>query len=90
MASQLGKRYKCPTCGTEILCIKAGPGDKYSLPAIFPYSSKNGRFSFFLNREVQQVIPVYQVTLVRRVTSVYSVSVRKIRHGWLPCDGTGL
>jgi DNA-directed RNA polymerase subunit RPC12/RpoP len=27
VASQLGKRYKCPTCGTEILCIKAGPGE---------------------------------------------------------------
>ena len=27
MASQLGKRYKCPTCGTEILCIKAGGGE---------------------------------------------------------------
>jgi desulfoferrodoxin-like iron-binding protein len=26
MASQLGKRYKCEVCGTEILCIKAGPG----------------------------------------------------------------
>ena len=27
MASQLGKRYRCPTCGTEILCVKAGPGE---------------------------------------------------------------
>ena len=27
MASQLGKRYKCPTCGSEILCIKAGSGE---------------------------------------------------------------
>ncbi|MGP8080857.1 MAG: hypothetical protein ACLPVI_10170 [Dehalococcoidales bacterium] len=26
MASQLGKRYKCEVCGTEILCIKAGTG----------------------------------------------------------------
>jgi desulfoferrodoxin-like iron-binding protein len=26
MASQLGKRYKCSICGTEILCIKAGAG----------------------------------------------------------------
>ena len=27
VASQLGKRYRCPTCGTEILCVKAGPGE---------------------------------------------------------------
>ncbi len=27
MASQLGKRYKCATCGTEILCTKTGTGD---------------------------------------------------------------
>ncbi len=27
MASQLGKRYRCEVCGTEILCIKAGPGE---------------------------------------------------------------
>jgi hypothetical protein len=26
VASQLGKRYKCEVCKTEILCIKAGPG----------------------------------------------------------------
>jgi len=26
VASQLGKRYKCSVCGTEILCIKAGTG----------------------------------------------------------------
>jgi desulfoferrodoxin-like iron-binding protein len=26
MATQLGKRYKCEVCGTEILCIKAGAG----------------------------------------------------------------
>jgi len=26
VASQLGKRYKCEVCGTEILCIKGGPG----------------------------------------------------------------
>jgi|WetSurMetagenome_2_1015567.scaffolds.fasta_scaffold32524_4 hypothetical protein len=24
--SQLGKRYKCEVCGTEILCTKAGEG----------------------------------------------------------------
>ncbi len=23
---QLGKRYRCETCGTEILCTKAGDG----------------------------------------------------------------
>jgi len=23
---QLGKRYRCSTCGTEILCTKAGEG----------------------------------------------------------------
>lgn len=22
--NQLGKRYRCPTCGTEVLCTKAG------------------------------------------------------------------
>ena len=26
MASQLGKRYECPDCGTSVLCIKAGEG----------------------------------------------------------------
>ncbi len=26
MASQLGKRYRCKVCGTEILCVKAGTG----------------------------------------------------------------
>ncbi|MBN2238759.1 MAG: hypothetical protein JW712_03215 [Dehalococcoidales bacterium] len=26
MASQLGKRYQCEVCGTEILCVKAGEG----------------------------------------------------------------
>lgn len=26
MASQLGKRYRCPVCGTEVLCVKAGEG----------------------------------------------------------------
>jgi hypothetical protein len=26
MATQLGKRYLCDTCGTEILCNKAGSG----------------------------------------------------------------
>jgi len=25
--SQLGKRYKCDQCGTEILCTKAGAGN---------------------------------------------------------------
>jgi desulfoferrodoxin-like iron-binding protein len=24
--SQLGKRYKCEVCGTEVLCTKAGGG----------------------------------------------------------------
>ena len=27
MASQLGKRYRCEVCGTEILCVKAGDGE---------------------------------------------------------------
>jgi len=26
MANQLGKRFKCETCGTEVLCTKAGVG----------------------------------------------------------------
>ena len=26
MATQLGKRYRCLKCGTEILCTKAGEG----------------------------------------------------------------
>jgi len=26
VASQLGKRYRCEVCGSEILCIKAGTG----------------------------------------------------------------
>ena len=26
MANQLGKRYKCETCGTEVLCTQAGDG----------------------------------------------------------------
>lgn len=26
MPSQLGKRYRCAKCGTEILCTKAGEG----------------------------------------------------------------
>ena len=26
MVSQLGKRYKCEVCGTEVLCLKAGTG----------------------------------------------------------------
>lgn len=25
-ASQLGKRYKCSVCGTEVLCVKSGEG----------------------------------------------------------------
>lgn len=29
MASQMGKRYVCEVCGTEILCIKAGDGSIY-------------------------------------------------------------
>lgn len=24
--SQLGKRYKCQACGTEVLCVKSGEG----------------------------------------------------------------
>ena len=26
MSNQLGKRFQCETCGTEVLCIKAGAG----------------------------------------------------------------
>jgi len=26
MANQLGKRFRCGTCNTEVLCIKAGDG----------------------------------------------------------------
>jgi hypothetical protein len=26
MANQLGKRFQCETCGTEVLCIKPGEG----------------------------------------------------------------
>jgi len=26
VASQLGKRYRCPKCGTEVLCTKASEG----------------------------------------------------------------
>ncbi|MDD5037719.1 MAG: hypothetical protein PHN78_00125 [Dehalococcoidales bacterium] len=26
MANQLGKRYRCKNCGTEVLCVKAGQG----------------------------------------------------------------
>jgi desulfoferrodoxin-like iron-binding protein len=29
MANQLGKRFKCETCGTEVLCIKSGNGDAH-------------------------------------------------------------
>lgn len=27
MANQLGKRYMCEKCGTEVLCNKAGTGE---------------------------------------------------------------
>jgi len=27
MSNQLGKRYKCSVCGTEVLCTKAGEGE---------------------------------------------------------------
>jgi len=27
VANQLGKRFHCPDCGTEVLCIKAGDGN---------------------------------------------------------------
>jgi desulfoferrodoxin-like iron-binding protein len=26
MANQLGKRFKCEACGSEVLCTKAGEG----------------------------------------------------------------
>jgi hypothetical protein len=26
MATELGKRYSCEVCGTEVLCTKAGEG----------------------------------------------------------------
>ena len=26
MANELGKRYVCPTCGSNVLCTKAGEG----------------------------------------------------------------
>jgi transcription elongation factor Elf1 len=26
MANQLGKRYRCPVCNTEVLCTKQGDG----------------------------------------------------------------
>ena len=26
VANQLGKRFQCENCGTEVLCIKAGDG----------------------------------------------------------------
>ncbi|MEO0279200.1 MAG: desulfoferrodoxin [candidate division WOR-3 bacterium] len=26
MANQLGKRYRCEECGTEVLCTKSGEG----------------------------------------------------------------
>jgi hypothetical protein len=25
-SNQLGKRYECPTCGTELLCTRRGAG----------------------------------------------------------------
>jgi len=25
VVSELGKRYRCQVCGTEVLCVKAGP-----------------------------------------------------------------
>lgn len=27
MANQLGKRFQCEVCGSEVLCIKAGEGE---------------------------------------------------------------
>jgi desulfoferrodoxin-like iron-binding protein len=27
VASQLGKRYRCTVCGTEVLCVKSGDSD---------------------------------------------------------------
>ena len=27
MANQLGKRFQCASCGTEVLCIKPGVGE---------------------------------------------------------------
>ncbi len=27
MANQLGKRFQCESCGSEVLCIKPGDGD---------------------------------------------------------------
>jgi desulfoferrodoxin-like iron-binding protein len=26
VVSQLGKRYRCQVCGTEVLCVKTGEG----------------------------------------------------------------
>ena len=26
MPNQLGKRFRCDVCGTEVLCVKAGEG----------------------------------------------------------------
>ena len=26
MANQLGKRFRCEACGSEVLCVKAGEG----------------------------------------------------------------
>ncbi len=25
-ANLVGKRYRCETCGTEVMCVKGGPG----------------------------------------------------------------
>ncbi len=29
MASELGKRYRCESCNTEVLCTKQGEGEIY-------------------------------------------------------------
>ena len=29
MANQLGKRFQCEVCGSEVLCIKPGEGNIY-------------------------------------------------------------
>jgi len=29
MANQLGKRFQCEKCGTEVLCIKPGNGNAH-------------------------------------------------------------
>jgi hypothetical protein len=25
-SNAVGKRYRCPTCGVELMCVKKGPG----------------------------------------------------------------